>query len=129
MLIEELLGYSIAEDDFAGDAEIQNALGDILVQLRQRSIRSVGLDDLAGELGKAVDGVQVDPTDPGFLELLRAALEKSQWVDAISPTGEVVLKQPGQDDKESDKERDQEDRKMAGLGAKSLKRKSDAGEL
>lgn len=125
MLIEELLG----EDGFAGDVEIQNSLEDILVQLHHQGIKSVGLNDIAGELSKAVGSVQVNPDEPDFLDVLRQSLEQNKWVSSISPTGQVILKQSGEEDDEAKKDISKQDRKLQKIASKNLKQKNKTGEL
>ena len=130
MFIDELLGRSIAEDDFAGDIEIQNALEDILVQLHHQGLEAVHLNDIAGELSKAVDSVQVNPNEPDFIEVLKTALEQNKWVSNVSSTGEVILKKPGEEDADDEeKNASKQSNKMQKLASKRVKDRSKAGEL
>lgn len=129
MIIEELLGRTIAEDDFAGDIEIQNSLEDILVQLHHQGIKSVSLDSIAGELAKAISSVQVNPHEPDFLEVLKQSLKQNKWVSEISPTDDVILKQPGEEDSEETRDTSKHDKKIQKLATKNLRKRSKDGDL
>jgi len=134
MLIKELFDPKIIEDDFPGDVELQNALDDIMVQLHQRRMKEVGLDDIAGELSKAVDSIYINPNDPDFRDKLTSSLEKNRWVSQVTPNGMVQIAPSektsnGDYGKDAEKDKEVQDRKMQKLGAKSLDRKSKAGEL
>ena len=127
MLVEELLGHPLVLTETTS-IELQYVVDDIILRARRGNIKELGLQDLAGELNKTV-GIYIDPNNGEFRQRLTDVLLKNDWVREVSPTGKVVIKEPGEfqpeqgtePGEEVQKTRDEQERKAQKIASKNVK--------
>lgn len=137
MLIKELISQRLKEDNhFNADSQLDQAVDDIILRLRQNGIEKFDVRELANEINTTIDNIYLNPSDPEFRKDLINILQRNDWVTNVSGS-EVYLKQ-GDDSvgnssdagSELKKVRDKQHIKAQKTASKNIKRKSrQVGEL